>query len=298
MEISLVGEVDLSTAGTLSALLMGIVADAPPRVVVDVGGVSFLDSSGIKCLVEVATCAAGTGCSLVVRSPTSSIERVFAICGVDELLAGAAPAATVPRIVSIVTVSDRSIYSIGALARMLGCLAGDAAILGGPLRRRGARAQRRVAAVVLARSPRPAPLRLRADGARPQRGRRASSARRTPRDGNPRARRSPSRESRPNARSCSSNAIRTRPSSPSTSCAPRATTCTSCGRSPMPSVSSANSSVDLAIVDLMIGGGAGLALCDQLAGTVPVLAVSALDQTRPRARRRARRRSFASRSTR
>jgi DNA-binding transcriptional MerR regulator len=35
---------------------------------------------------------------------------------------------------------------------------------------------------------------------------------------------------------------------------------------------------DLAIVDLMIGGGAGLALCEQLAAHVPVLAVSALDQ--------------------
>jgi DNA-binding transcriptional MerR regulator len=37
-------------------------------------------------------------------------------------------------------------------------------------------------------------------------------------------------------------------------------------------------SLDLAIVDLMIGGGAGLALCEQLAGTIPVLAVSVLDQ--------------------
>jgi DNA-binding transcriptional MerR regulator len=37
-------------------------------------------------------------------------------------------------------------------------------------------------------------------------------------------------------------------------------------------------SFDLVIVDLMIGGGAGLALCDELAGTVPVLAVSVLDQ--------------------
>jgi DNA-binding transcriptional MerR regulator len=36
--------------------------------------------------------------------------------------------------------------------------------------------------------------------------------------------------------------------------------------------------LDLAIVDLMIGGGAGLAFCDQLAGTIPVLAVSVLDQ--------------------
>jgi DNA-binding transcriptional MerR regulator len=37
-------------------------------------------------------------------------------------------------------------------------------------------------------------------------------------------------------------------------------------------------SVDLAIVDLMIGGGAGLRLCEQLGDSVRVLAVSALEQ--------------------
>jgi DNA-binding transcriptional MerR regulator len=40
----------------------------------------------------------------------------------------------------------------------------------------------------------------------------------------------------------------------------------------------AEESVDLAIVDLMIGGGSGLRLCGQLGERVPVLAVSALDQ--------------------
>ena len=37
-------------------------------------------------------------------------------------------------------------------------------------------------------------------------------------------------------------------------------------------------SIDLAIVDLMIGGGAGVRLCAELAGQVAVLAVSVLDQ--------------------
>jgi DNA-binding transcriptional MerR regulator len=36
--------------------------------------------------------------------------------------------------------------------------------------------------------------------------------------------------------------------------------------------------IDLAIVDLMIGGGAGLRLCEHLVGTVHILAVSAFDQ--------------------
>src|SRR5437868_5357064 len=84
--VSLAGEVDLSTAGALSSLLQGIVADEPRFVTVDVGGVSFLDSSGIKCLVEVAACGAANGCRVVVRNPTSAIRQVFAICGVGDLL--------------------------------------------------------------------------------------------------------------------------------------------------------------------------------------------------------------------
>jgi DNA-binding transcriptional MerR regulator len=36
--------------------------------------------------------------------------------------------------------------------------------------------------------------------------------------------------------------------------------------------------VDLAIIDLMVGGGAGLRLCERLVGTVRILAVSAIDQ--------------------
>jgi anti-sigma B factor antagonist len=84
--VSLIGEVDLSSAGALSALLEGIVAERPPNVAVDVSGVSFLDSSGIKCLMDVAMSASTTGCTLVVRSPTTAIEHVFAICGVDDFL--------------------------------------------------------------------------------------------------------------------------------------------------------------------------------------------------------------------
>ena len=39
--------------------------------------------------------------------------------------------------------------------------------------------------------------------------------------------------------------------------------------------------IDLAVIDLMIGGGAGLRLCERLVGTVHILAVSAFDQQAP-----------------
>jgi anti-anti-sigma factor len=85
--VYLVGEVDISTADALGDVLAAIVADRPPIVAIDVADVSFLDSSGIKCLLTGATSALKTGeCRVVVRRATSAIERVFSIGGVAELL--------------------------------------------------------------------------------------------------------------------------------------------------------------------------------------------------------------------
>jgi anti-sigma B factor antagonist len=82
------GEVDLSTAKVLDDVLATIVADRPPIVALDVADVSFLDSSGINCLLIAARAAAETGqCKVVVRRPTRAIERVLGICGVAELFA-------------------------------------------------------------------------------------------------------------------------------------------------------------------------------------------------------------------
>ena len=89
-----------------------------------------------------------------------------------------------------------------------------------------------------------------------------------------------------NGGSCSWSAIPTRPSSPNTSFARRATTSTSCDRSPTPSTSCAKQSIDLAIVDLMIGGGAGLALCDELSASMPGARCVGARSTRPCARSR------------
>jgi anti-sigma B factor antagonist len=93
--VFLKGEVDLATAEVLQDVLTTIVADRPPILAVDVAGVSFLDSSGIKCLLTAARAAAEAGdCKVVVRRPTGAIERVFSICGVAELLSDRSDGAT------------------------------------------------------------------------------------------------------------------------------------------------------------------------------------------------------------
>ena len=243
VSVVLEGEVDLSTADVLSNLLAEVLAERPRKVVVDLAGVSFLDSTGIKCLLAAQTAAAYR------RLPAwSSGVLPTRSCESSRSAASRRPCwktspATRRWLVSIVTVSDRSIYSIGALARMLGVSPATLAVVGGSVRAGRARAQCRVAAAVLPRPPRPAAVRARADAARPERRRRASSAGRTPRRESGVS--APIETSPRNAGSCSSSATRTRPSSPSTSCAPRVTTSTSCGPSPMPNDSFANRAVDL-----------------------------------------------------
>ena len=84
--VSLEGDLDLATVEPLSGILREILQQRPATVAVDLARVSFLDSTGIRCLVNAATAAETNGCNLVVRRPTATVVRVLGICGVDELL--------------------------------------------------------------------------------------------------------------------------------------------------------------------------------------------------------------------
>ena len=84
--IALVGEVDLSNEAALGVALAAVVGRKPARIFVDLAGVSYLDSSGVRCLLSVANLAAAAGSELVVCRPVGIVLRVLQICGVDELL--------------------------------------------------------------------------------------------------------------------------------------------------------------------------------------------------------------------
>jgi len=84
--VSLDGDLDLATVEPLSGILREILERRPATVAVDLARVSFIDSTGIRCLVNAASAAATDGCKLVVRRPTATVVRVLGICGVDELL--------------------------------------------------------------------------------------------------------------------------------------------------------------------------------------------------------------------
>lgn len=81
---SVEGEVDAHTAPRLAAAL----ADVPDSnvVVAHFGGVTFMDSSGLRVLVEATTRAAEGGCELIISNPSAAVRRVVEISGLTETL--------------------------------------------------------------------------------------------------------------------------------------------------------------------------------------------------------------------
>ena len=73
----LVGELDMATCGGLTELLRTAAAGHDP-VVLDFSGVSFMDSSGLRALLEGA--GQPTGCGpVVIVNPSAQVRRVLDI---------------------------------------------------------------------------------------------------------------------------------------------------------------------------------------------------------------------------
>jgi anti-sigma B factor antagonist len=84
--VRVTGELDVVSAPTLGACLLGLDAD----VVVDLADVTFIDSTGIATLVAGHNRALLRGRSFGLRSPTERVAKVLHLTGVDEVLNGRA----------------------------------------------------------------------------------------------------------------------------------------------------------------------------------------------------------------
>ncbi len=80
------GEVDLYTGPMLWDRMSAAVDGGPRRVVMDIGGVSFMDSTGISVIVMALRRLREDGGVLVVRSPSRSIFKLLELTGVASLV--------------------------------------------------------------------------------------------------------------------------------------------------------------------------------------------------------------------
>ncbi len=84
---SIVGEVDASTSQTVAQAL-AVVPDGgrrSGRIVVETSGVSFIDSSGLRVLIELSERATALGARVVLASPSRSMSRLIELTGLDEM---------------------------------------------------------------------------------------------------------------------------------------------------------------------------------------------------------------------
>lgn len=81
------GEVEVSTAAALRSRLEQL-GGTTRRVVLDMAQVSFLDSSGLGCLIAAQRSLRSDFCELSVRDPSIAVRRVLDISGLSEELVG------------------------------------------------------------------------------------------------------------------------------------------------------------------------------------------------------------------
>ncbi len=86
VRVALRGELDLSTVNKVEEELQALEADGAPLIVLDLSRLSFLDSTGLRCLVTADQRAREAGRRLVLVRGPDAVQRVFTITRLEERL--------------------------------------------------------------------------------------------------------------------------------------------------------------------------------------------------------------------
>jgi anti-anti-sigma factor len=81
-EVQLKGEIDVASAPMLEASLESLCANRARGVVLDLGGVEFIDSSGLNAILRGRALCQRHDCELILMPAQSPAQRVFEITGV------------------------------------------------------------------------------------------------------------------------------------------------------------------------------------------------------------------------
>jgi anti-anti-sigma factor len=80
------GEVELATEPAFTAAVDEAIRRSSGPFVIDLGGVDFVDSTGIHCLVRARALLGREDRTLAILRPRDNVRRVLALTGIDELV--------------------------------------------------------------------------------------------------------------------------------------------------------------------------------------------------------------------
>lgn len=85
--VSVGGEVDLETATQLGDHALDALREVSPNVVLDLTGVTFMDSTGLKVLLGIHRRAQLAGGSMAIAGATRPVRKVLSLTGLDQTFA-------------------------------------------------------------------------------------------------------------------------------------------------------------------------------------------------------------------
>jgi anti-anti-sigma factor len=86
VSVALAGELDLAGARQLETRLDEVERANPARLVIDLESLAFIDSTGLRLLLQAAARARERGCELLLRRGEPSVQRVFEVTGALDVL--------------------------------------------------------------------------------------------------------------------------------------------------------------------------------------------------------------------
>lgn len=81
-----IGEIDMASANTFETVAEQVVLSSPDRIELDLGGVEFIDSSGLRSIVVLRNRARLENIDLVATGLSPAAQRILELTGlIDEL---------------------------------------------------------------------------------------------------------------------------------------------------------------------------------------------------------------------
>lgn len=84
--IALAGELDISSASRVEEELSSLQAQSPKLIVLDLRGLEFMDSTGLRLIVRADEAARAEGTRFVIVRGPEAVQRVFQIVGLEDRL--------------------------------------------------------------------------------------------------------------------------------------------------------------------------------------------------------------------
>jgi anti-anti-sigma factor len=81
--VDVAGDVDLNCSHLFQQKLLAVLDGSPSKMIVNLAGVSYMDSSGVASLVKVLSRARKGGCALMLVGLQARVRSVFEITRLD-----------------------------------------------------------------------------------------------------------------------------------------------------------------------------------------------------------------------